>query len=455
MYELYAATGCVLILTGLSTAMLAGYFMAYFQKSRHTLCLTTSQALATIVLGAFQVYSAIVMTGTQEVTVTANQSHLLFEITLSNASGGMDDGNYFMLSTEEGLPSSSDAAQEQEMTTVETEAPSTSPTATLSDAEEPIPLQPDSEENVLLKENRNNEEGTTKPLDQFLLNYQKLFGSLLKQNYRQPHQLLHYKNSDCDFESIYLKNALLVYSFVNAITGLFNSALKCKPSDNKLNLFKPLLTTWTVPIISLSLLYFVIQHCMMEPQVQESSTSFAQWIKPLNVTSSNTTQLNNIVNTVYGIVNEANAPDFNVAQNREHIDTFLNKYFSKRQPKLLVTTCIRPLISFKLFAFFLFIITSFSVFFYVSVVRVKMGSTDKYLQTHLYAFVVLWLPSVTETIARVYFMDQFTGVASQGTQVFGNLSHVVANGTNVMFARKLIKQLNCVKPDNETEEVTN
>lgn len=438
MYELSLISGIVLILTGLITTAFSVYLMVSHGATKGGVHLATSQALATVALGAFQIYGVFAMAGNQfpigAVATLTNESKVTNTLPLPSGSGGLEDESYFTSSTN----------LSEELTVTET----TVPTERFS------------------THSADQQGSSTSSPDQFLLNYQKLFNNILnvnRKNHRQPHQLV--TSNNCDLESVFFEYAILVYSFMNAVTGLFNSVLKCKTCvvqkpivDNFIETsressFKAILITWLLPTTSLSLLYFIIQNCATEQNfvVNESSGSLRTLIRPLNVTSENTTQLNHIVSNVYAIVHEANTPNFDP---KAEIEQFIRNY--RRTPKN-ISECGHTNIPLKLFIFALFIIASFFVIVYALNVRVEIKTLgfsqndahDKYLKVNLYGFLVMWLPSVAELFARVYLMDEFPGVASEVSQVFGNLSHIVANAANGVLARSILKQTNAVQPENE------
>lgn len=390
MYQIYVATGALLVITGLLTASYILYATKVNCTQRKNL-LSAVNALATISTGAFYIYCSVLLAENRPIQLTPLS---LPEDTILNTTNNQITLDLFELNN-------------QETTTTETST---------------------------------NEEGGN---DDFLKNYQELLNNLLKhktqvQNREKRSSDLD-ANQDC-LQKIFLQHAMMICAFVENVLFIINNCKECKNGNSANNddgikqknaaLKKTqensscyttgyLLLLLMGPTISLGGLYYVIM---------ENSTNGAEETHFFNTTNqritSNDSEITAVVKNIYKIINTTTV-------NKEPP---LPVYINLQQD----SNCHYTSNSFKIYVFLLIILGYITTVFYM----VHVNNTE--ISKWMYLFASTWLPGVAELFTRVFLTGDMPSTLSDLFATMGSVNILLMNVRNAITARKVSK--NMIRP---------
>lgn len=383
MYETYLITGVLLTLSGIITII---YLLCFLKVSKHeqSTIFSVLQSISTIVMGLFYVYSVIKMS--------------FSEINLQVPFNTTIDTQYFNL-TDVYLNISQDFFE------------------------------------------------SSKYLDFIARNGKNLMKS----------------NKNRVWNDVFLQYAMLTYSFVHGLVTLINTAMDCEGTDktsefqeestsdqtntkNKrckasIKLIVAITLLWVLPTISIMLLYFIIPDSgtrLDNTGVQEYISEVIQ--NPLNIsTATNKEQVNVILKNIYKIVDETKS-------GIKPISAKLALNTSDTGP-----TSYQAPTKLKIYIFVVFIVGLFVTIFYSQYAYNKLHKTEdnvklKNLKLELIGFNVLWVPSLLETFARIYILNNSPGHTTEMLVSLSNSINVLTNIANMIVAKKLTNKQNNVIP---------
>lgn len=398
MYQIYLVTGTLFIVIGLVTA---GYIIYGVGYRKHLL--TTINAMATISIGAFYIYCAVLLAQSERNSQTPFAPMSIGEDTILNTTNNRITQDLFEF----------------------------------NNADEPT---------TTVKTNEEIEEGAD-----FLKNYQELINSLLLKSKIQGRLLrsINFTNNEEDcLRKIFLQHAMMMCAFVQSALFAINNCRECKNKkvnengDQKTNACYTTGYSFLVlilPTISTLALYYAL-FAKME-QNSHNSISNATWVNEtinhqLDGITSNNSEILDVVEKIYKIINNTASQKpptvFDV--------NFVNK------PDNFNKNCNYTATPFKLYVFVLVILGYITTIFYMKTVQllVNSGEISNNLKTVMYLFGSMWLPGIAETFVRVFLTEDMPSMLSDLFATIGSGNILLFNVHDAITARKVSK--NMIRP---------
>lgn len=199
-----------------------------------------------------------------------------------------------------------------------------------------------------------------------------------------------------------------------------------------------ILLSWSLPaLIASSICMFT--NCVID-KTHNFNEHFSDILKPLNVSNTNMTHVNNVIAKIYNIMNNASRTN-DIQQNNyspmmNEIVTNLNNNNNNKRYSKMINVHMHD-INFKMHTFIVFIIMNFVTISYVNYECAKMRKCiySKKLKLFIYLFVINWSPAVFDTFTRVYIYDT-------KPQLLSNILLAIGNGQKLLSNFIKLKDIN-------------
>lgn len=457
MIEIYATNAGLLLFVGFITTVYVLYYVKMNGLKSNTI-LSTSEALATLFIGAFYVYCTVKLVENMEMPVTVSA----YENTVVNSTNNTITEDLFVMTTPNNSPQD------------------------------------------LHAESTNSQEKTHNSTDKFLQQYQQLLKDMLLkkpgQN-RRKRTVLRETETDCLYKT-FLRKAMLICSFVQSISFLINITIDCKrcqgniklpASDNstenksdldkhetdiqqdtntKINFNKQTSETdtnqrqaqivfcvvldWLAPAVSILMLYYAVigsnkngTALINKFNATEMYLGAMEYSNGLiNFTNTNNDEVANIINNVYKIIAQENKTISPLPATTPAMYDIIN-YLNKKQK--YQDTCGEDFdkIAMKAYVFILVITSYFLTILYTKIKEYQLGDSGKtkQLKMNIYIFTAVWLPAVVDLAIRTYITEDMPGIISDLFTLLGNSNHFLINIKNILMLRTSMKTHNFVTPN--------
>lgn len=434
MFEIYIAVGVILLVAGVLSAV----YLILIQKCNCTQrkILSVINAVATISTGIFYIYCSVVFAS--KVPTKEFPTQIMMEETIVNTTHNEITEDLFKMRQ----------TVSEEPNIINYNIFNTETYDETTTFEEP-----------------NNDEENNKinsATNDFLKNYQQLIKNVINgQMHSKKMRSMDISQHECLYH-IFLKHAMMVYTFSQNILFLMHCCRECKkcendkemelqqePDKNKqddsvryYDLVYVLLLLITPTVCLLSLYYILFGTAtvnVQKPDVFEHNWSNKTILNPqIDFVATNNTEIIDIVGKIYKIIGNENST--------------INK--SNDFPNSVENhsgTCNYTGTSLRIYTFLLIILSYLAMIFYLKTLQMKLKNQEasKQLNKCLYTFSSLWLPGIGELFARVFLTGELPSVLSDVFMSLGSGSLLFMNFQNVLAAKKLNK--NSIIPVSEAD----
>lgn len=460
MIEIYATNAGLLLFVGLVTTVYVLYYVKMNGLKSNTV-LSTSEALATLFIGAFYVYCAVELTENMEIPLTVSA----YDNTILNSTNNGITEDLFVITT------------------------------------------PNNNPQDLHSESTNLEENKQNASDKFLQHYQQLLNDVIfkKQGQNRRKRTAFKENkTECLYRT-FLRRAMLVCSFVQSISFLINITIDCKrcqgniklpttdnstenksdlnkhetdmqqDADTKINCIKHLQTDsetntnqrhtqvifcvvldWLAPVMCILMLYYAVMgRNKTDIAVINKFNATDMYLgameyssSPINLTNTNGEEVVNIINNVYKIIAQENKTISPIPAITPAMYDVIN-YLNKRQNHQ--DTCEKTVdkIAIKAYVFILVITGYFLTILYTKIKESQLedNGKTKQLKMNIYIFTAVWFPAVIDLAIRTYITEDMPGIISDLFTLLGNSNHLLINIKNILMIRTSMKTHSFVTPN--------
>lgn len=306
---------------------------------------------------------------------------------------------------------------------------------------------------------------------------------------------------DCVNKKMFMDQLVLTITAIHCLVSLITSSNICKnfggicdtaedqPSTSKVpskiqnpklsNLqetIASILSQWLLPIISASVLFYVMNetnHKICEIDIPENFQTLVSEIieQPLNATEISVyeTEFNDVVGKVYSIVESATKSNIRDATNLDEgfeIYNILERLNTPnhRTPKQLKPETFQK-IGYKIYMIFFMILGFLLPIIYSNISYMKLkiflqNSEEKveqknkpdlevkvkYLKMCMISAGALWTPSFAEMFTRTYITETQPNILMHGLMALGSVHMLVKDGMNLKLLKLFVGQKNIITP---------
>lgn len=248
---------------------------------------------------------------------------------------------------------------------------------------------------------------------EFLKNYQEFMNNALVKNQQKIGRAVDFFGGNECLQEIFLQHALMIYAFVESVLFALNNCKCCKNSV----LYAVLLVV--LPVLFTLVLYYVV--------FANHVVATTKWTQQINLTTTtNNTEINNVVNNIYKIINNTKTTELPIYNNKQ---------------TLFENNCIYTTTSFKIYVFVLVILGYITTIFYLKTIQLSGYNNNKHV---LYVFLAAWLPGVVELFTRTFLTEQMPTSVSNTLVSLGSGNLLLFNIQDALAIRKHNK--NTIKP---------
>lgn len=454
MIEIYATNASLLLFVGFVTTVYVLYYVKMNGLKSNTV-LSTSEALATLFIGAFYVYCTVELVENMEIPVPVSA----YENTIVNSTNNGITEDLFVKPVQNNNPQD------------------------------------------LHSESTNLEENKQNSTDKFLQQYQQLLKDMIfkKQGEnRRTRTAFKETETDCLYKT-FLRRAMLICSFVQSISFLINITIDCKrckgniklpASDNstennldkhetdtqdtttKINCNKHLqisdtnhpqsqivfcvVLDWLAPAVAILMLYYAVMgRNKNDIAVINKFNATEIYLgamensnNHISYSNTNSEEVANIINNVYKIIAQENKTISPMPAVTPAMYDIIN-YLNKKQKHQDICGEKVDKIAMKAYVFILVITGYFLTILYTKIKEYQLGDSDKtkQLKMNIYIFTAVWFPAVVDLAIRTYITEDMPGIISDLFTLLGNSNHLLINIKNILMLRTSMKTHNFVTPN--------